>query len=375
VTTAVLHRLGGDYAELAELVEQEAQGRPDWRIPPDAPEPDFPPLQVLDFVTARLVEPGDASGESWPIIETETFTVTTIVVETEDVPEESGLQPFEFETATVERHGDRWVIQKQVRQADRLIEALGAKDDVILEMVAIPSGTFLMGSVSWDGDPIRKVPQNEVTVARFFMGRYPITQTQWRVVVKTCPQVSRKLNSNPSRFRGRDRPVEHVSWLDAVEFCDRLSQYTRREYRLPSEVEWEYACRAGTTTPFHCGATITPELGNYQHQINYNNGPTGKSPGRTTPVGQYPYANAWGLSDMHGNVHEWCADHWHEDAPTDGNAWLDKSAETNARSVIRGGSWVNGPQHCRSDYRSNSLRGPNSFIGFRVVCIVPRTLP
>jgi formylglycine-generating enzyme required for sulfatase activity len=379
VTTAVLHRLGGDYAELAELVEQEAQGRPDWRIPPDAPEPDFPPLQVLDFVTARLVEPGDEPEESWPTIETETFTVTTIVVEPEDVPAERDLQPFEFETATVQRQGNQWVIQRQQRQADRFIEVMSIKEDVRLEMIAIPGGTFQMGSPRQEANRQNSEgPQHKVTVPAFFMGRYPITQAQWQVVAATLPQVKRELNPEPSGFKGEDRPVERVNWFDAVEFCARLSQYTGREYRLSSEAEWEYACRAETVTPFHYGATITPELANYRHDTSYNNGPTGKQPDQTTPVGQYPYANAWGLSDMHGNVWEWCADHWHgnyKGAPTDGSAWFDESDESNSKRVIRGGSWLNTPQDCRSACRFHDYpRGSDHIIGFRVVCLAPRIL-
>jgi formylglycine-generating enzyme required for sulfatase activity len=371
VTTAVLHRLGGDYAELAELVEQEAQGRPDWRIPPDAPEPDFPPLQVLDFVTARLVEPGDLSGESWPIIETETFTVTTIVVE----PEESALRSFEFETAIVQWQGKRWVIKKQARQADRLIEPLTLEGNATLEMVAIPGGRFRMQPPESElVRQSREGPQREVTVPAFFMGRYAITQAQWRIVAQTMPQVNRKLKPNPSHFRGDRRPVAQVSWDDAIEFCNRLSRYTGRQYRLPSEAEWEYACRAGTITAFHYGKTITPELANYRHEESYKKAPIGKSPGETTTVGQYP-ANPWGLSDMHGNVWEWCADHWHknyEGAPTDGSAWLD---ETTSSRVIRGGSWGTDPQFCRSAYRDDNYpREVYDVIGFRVVCTAPRIL-
>ncbi len=379
VTTAVLHRLGGDYAELAELVEQEAQGRPDWRIPPDAPEPDFPPLQVLDFVTARLVEPGDEPEESWPTIETETFTVTTIVLEAADEPEERGLQSFEFVTATVERQGGQWVIQEQLQRRDCFIEQLPLEVNITLEMVAIPGGQFRMQPPESElVRQSREGPQREVTVPAFFMGRYPITQAQWRIVVQIMPQVNHKLKPNPSHFRGDRRPVEEVTWFDAVEFCDRLSRYTGRQYRLPSEAEWEYACRAGTTTAFHYGKTLTPELANYRHEGTYKKSLTSKSPSKTTTVGQYP-ANPWGLSDMHGNVWEWCADHWHSNydgAPTDGSAWLDETAKTNARRVTRGGSWNDSPLHCRSRCRDiGNPRESADFIGFRVMCAAPKMLP
>jgi formylglycine-generating enzyme required for sulfatase activity len=298
------------------------------------------------------------------------------VVEAEGESEEKGLQSFEFETATVERQGDRWVIQKQSSRGDCFIEPLAIEGNVTLEMVVIPGGRFRMQPPESElVRQSREGPQREVTVPAFFMGRYPITQAQWRIVAETIPQVNRKLKPNPSHFRGDRRPVEQVSWDDAVEFCDRLSRHTGRQYRLPSEAEWEYACRAGTITAFHYGKTITPELANYRHEESYKKAPTGKSPGETTTVGQYP-ANPWGLSDMHGNVWEWCADHWHknyEGAPTDGSAWLDEST---SRRLIRGGSWYYYPQYCRSAYRiRDDPRVPTYDIGFRVVCIAPRILP
>ena len=120
--------------------------------------------------------------------------------------------------------------------------------------------------------------------------------------------------------------MEQVSWDEAVEFCDRLSRHAQeRQYRLPSEAEWEYACRAGTTSPFYCGETITTDIANYNGDSIYGRGVKGKSPGGTTPVDQFKMANPWGLCDMHGNVLEWCSDHWHdnyEGAPKDGSAWL-----------------------------------------------------
>ena len=173
-----------------------------------------------------------------------------------------------------------------------------------------------------------------------------------------------------------------MSWDDAVEFCNRLSAYTGRDYRLPSEAEWEYACRAKTVTPFHFGQTITPELANYFSSVAYRNAPTAESPGRTTPIGQYP-PNTFGLYDMHGTVWEWCLDHWHgnyEGAPTDGTAWLDKdkSQEEGATHVLRGGSWAFNPRNCRSAYRNFSRSdilydNLSRDVGFRVVCAAPGT--
>ena len=185
------------------------------------------------------------------------------------------------------------------------------------------------------------------------MGKYPVTQAQWQAV----------MGNNPSRFKGEKRPVEEVNWHQAKEFCQRLSELTNRIYRLPSEAEWEYACRAGTKTPYHFGETLTKDLANYY----------GSNANKTTPVGNFP-ANEFGLRDMHGNVWEWCEDTWHDnykDAPNDGSAWLEGESRS---KVIRGGSWVYNPINCRSASRDVNIPEYDNFnIGFRVVCEVPRT--
>jgi formylglycine-generating enzyme required for sulfatase activity len=163
--------------------------------------------------------------------------------------------------------------------------------------------------------------------------------------------------------------VEQVNWHEAVEFCARLSQKTGREYRLPTEAEWEYACRAGTTTPFHFGPTLTTNLANYDGNYVYGSGPKGVYREQTTDVGSFP-PNAFGIYDMHGNVWEWCLDHWHDNykgAPTDGSAWIE-GGDSNRR-LLRGGSWIDAPRNCRSAYRGGF--GPVVRLitfGFRIVC-------
>ncbi|MFM6254995.1 MAG: formylglycine-generating enzyme family protein, partial [Dolichospermum sp.] len=181
------------------------------------------------------------------------------------------------------------------------------------------------------------------------------------------PQVNKELEPNPSCFKSDNRPVECVSWNDAQEFCARLSNHTKKPYRLPSEAQWEYACRAGTTTPFYCGETISTDLANYD---DYET--TGVYQGETTKVGSFKIANAFGLHDMHGNVWEWCQDDWHdnyEDAPIDGSVWAGLGIGLgNDMKVLRGGSWFSHADYCRSAYRTYSVADFNgSNIGFRVV--------
>ncbi len=246
------------------------------------------------------------------------------------------------------------------RELKSFTEYLG--NGVILEMVAIPGGTFIMGSPeNEEGRFDSESPEHEVTLQPFYMSKYPITQNQYQAI----------MGKNPSYFKGGNRPVEEVSWYDAVEFCQKLSQKTGKSYKLPSESQWEYGCRAGTTTPFYFGETITSELANYNGNYIYDNIPKGKFREETTDVGIFP-PNAFGLYDMHGNVWEWCADDWHknyEGAPTDGSAWL-KNDEKEHDAVLRGGSWIYIPNRCRSAFRDHFIRRDyliNHF-GFRIVC-------
>jgi formylglycine-generating enzyme required for sulfatase activity len=305
------------------------------------------------------------------------------------------------------------IYPRQCHTAQYFIEALSnllLDDDIKLQMVEIPAGSFVMGAPEEEAESRDdERPQHEVNISTFCMGKYPITQTQWRIVA-AMPQIERELKPYPSRFKGDNLPVEQVSWLEAVEFCTRLSVYTKREYRLPSEAEWEYACRAmpspyGRESPkfdgasnydgvilssaiasaigerkgqiypsFHYGETITTDLVNYNGNYPYGEALKGRYRETTTVVGIFP-PNAFGLCDMHGNVWEWCEDDWHdnyEGAPTDGSAWIDNddlSQSKERRKLVHGGSWFSDAEDCRSAYRGTFYAGVQyDSLGFRVVC-------
>ncbi len=210
-------------------------------------------------------------------------------------------------------------------------------------------------------------PQHRVNLSPFWMGKYPVTQAQW-MEVAAFPKVELELKPQPSCFSGLDRPVELISWHEAVEFCARLARQTGKEYRLPSEAEWEYACRAGTFTPFSFGETITTDLANFDGRSIYGSGSKGEYRKQTTPVGTFK-ANAFGLYDMHGNVWEWCEDRWHENytgAPAGGTPWNEGKGSSR---VLRGGSWYYPPRLCRSAFRDWDFpEGRNDLCGFRVAC-------
>ncbi|MDM3855203.1 MAG: bifunctional serine/threonine-protein kinase/formylglycine-generating enzyme family protein [Aphanizomenon gracile PMC649.10] len=264
------------------------------------------------------------------------------------------LQTFSFEVVTTDATGS--ITNRRNASAKYFTEDLG--NGVLLEMVEIPGGKFIMGSpaneAQRDSD---ESPQHQVTVPSFCMGKYELTQAQYQAI----------MGDNPAYFKGNNRPVENVSWNDAVAFCEKLSQKTGKKYRLPSEAEWEYACRAGTTTPFYFGESVTPDLVNYDGNYTYASAPKGQYRQQTTDVGTFP-CNAFGLYDMHGNVWEWCQDDWQENyinAPINGSALISQS---NIKT-LRGASWNLYPENCRSAVRTNNNRDNryDSF-GFRVVC-------
>ncbi len=230
---------------------------------------------------------------------------------------------------------------------------------VTLDLVMIPSGKFKMGSDEYNSEK----PIHDVSVKDFLMGKYTVTNAQWKAIMGTKPS-----EESDVKFQGENQPVINVSWDGAKEFCKRLSKKLNKNVRLPSEAEWEYACRAGTTTAFHFGETITPELVNYDGNCPYGDAPKGEYRQKTVDVQNFS-PNAWGLYQMHGNVREWCEDVWHENyngAPTDGSAWL-IGGEQNRRA-LRGGSWFNTAIYCRSANRLRNNADINSnYVGFRVV--------
>jgi formylglycine-generating enzyme required for sulfatase activity len=260
---------------------------------------------------------------------------------------------LEFEAVTVNAQGQ--VIHRQLHKAGQFIQELAKA--VTLALIVIPEGRFLMGARATEAGYADERPQHSVRVPSFLMGMVPVTQEQWQAVMGWLP---------PCRCQGARRPVDRVSWHAAREFCERLSSQTGRQYRLPSEAEWEYACRARTTTPFSCGETITTDLANYVGEHTYLAEPPGIYRHATTEVGSFP-PNAFGLYDMHGNVWEWCADAWHADyvgAPSDGSVWESQRASFR---VLRGGCWHDPSGLCRSATRLKHAPGEGEdFFGLRV---------
>jgi len=228
-------------------------------------------------------------------------------------------------------------------------------NSVGMKLKLIPAGEFMMGSPESDDHALsHERPQHKVRITKpFYLGVYEVTQAEYEKVME----------SNPSRFKGGSNPVEMVFWRDAVEFCRRLSAKECKTYRLPTEAEWEYACRAGTTTRYSFGDD-EESLGEYAWY-------TDNSDGKTHPVGQKK-PNAWGLHDMHGNVWEWCADYYRMDyyavSPTDDPV----GPETATPRVFRGGCWWRVAGYCRSAYRLRFVPQPRyGSLGFRVAAVPP----
>ena len=265
-------------------------------------------------------------------------------------------ETFTFEVPTIDDHGK--VVRRSVLSAERVVFDLGRAE---LEMVRVPAGELIMGSPGRAGYDDER-PQHRVAVAGFWIGRYAVTQEQWGSVMSWSP---------PYRCKGSRLPADRTSWIAASEFCKALTAKVGRAVSLPSEAQWEYACRAGTATPFSFGPTLTTEMANYVGLHTYALEAKGEYRHATVEVGSLP-PNAFGLCEMHGNVWEWCEDRWHEGydgAPTDGSAWTARAAGKDKDfRVLRGGCWHDPPDVCRSAARVR-LRPeePEDWAGFRVV--------
>jgi formylglycine-generating enzyme required for sulfatase activity len=257
---------------------------------------------------------------------------------------------WRFDTLRLDNLGE--IVSSQPRQCYVFAEQL--QHDLSLEMTLIPQGSFMMGSEEYYNER----PCHLVELSDFHISKYPITQAQYRAV----------MGVNPSFFAIDDRlPIENVSWNDAQKFCQNLSESTGKKYRLPTEAEWEYVCRAGTSTAFYCGDILTQQVANFGDGYIYRADVEHHYHRQTTPIGSFP-GNNFGVYDTHGNVWEWCEDLWHRNyqgAPNHSRAW--ENGETSSCRVLRGGSWLSDPWFCRSSKRTYlSPESKSNVVGFRV---------
>ena len=279
-------------------------------------------------------------------------------------------------TSLSPRHPKAGQLEEQLRAAALVLDLGGG---VTMELIRIPAGEFRMGSPR--SEPLRHDDEGPVHTVRFarpfYVGKYEVTQAQWQVVMGTTVRQQRdKANKEGSLWgEGDDQPMYYVSWQEACEFCRRVAKKTGVPIRLPTEAEWEYACRAGTTTAYPWGASmgtsgtvanVADRRAKRDHPewttADFDDGyPT------TAPVGKHR-ANAFGLHDVIGNVWEWCEDVWHgnyQDAPADGSAWV--IGGEHGKHVLRGCSWCFKPGYCRSAFRHWNTAGyRRSDYGFRV---------
>jgi formylglycine-generating enzyme required for sulfatase activity len=282
-----------------------------------------------------------------------------------------------------------WITRQSVPQGPNGAPAPPAApshtNSIGMELVLIPAGKFVMGSPRDEKyHQPDESPQHEVEISQvFYLGAYEVTQAQYRKVMGTNPSLYSATGDARHEVKGMatdDFPVEQVNWMDAQRFCARLSALPREKaaglvYRLPTEAEWEYACRAGSKTPFHTGTALTTEQANFDGRTQYLHVTRGTWLGRTTKVGSYP-PNAWGLYDMHGNVSEWCQDwfgrEYYKSGITEDPPGPAIDAIPVRRRVARGGSWVDPIWNCRAAAR---LAGEPDYrnyrYGLRVACTIP----
>jgi formylglycine-generating enzyme required for sulfatase activity len=235
---------------------------------------------------------------------------------------------------------------------------LGKRVKIPMTFSFIPPGSFLMGSPEQEEGRQSIATLHPVSLTKgFWLGTHEVTQAQWQ----------RVLGKNPSLFKGdENRPVERITWDDCQGFCRKMEEKTEQRFRLPTEAEWEYSCRAGTTTPFFFGATISTDQANYHGDYTYGGGTKGVYRKQTTPVGQFP-PNAWGLYDLHGNLWDWCQDGYGEYNLVDIE---DPLNDNKTARVLRGGSWGDGPSRCRSAFRNwNAPFDRTDYCGCRLVCL------
>ena len=264
------------------------------------------------------------------------------------------MQRIEFETPTINEKGE--IIAQTRHSAQQFTEDLG--NGIHLDLILIAAGGYQIGSPPHQGN-IDEHPQHFVTIKSFMIGKFLVTQGQWKAVLGKLP---------PCRFKGDNLPVERVSFEDAQKFCLRLSKQTGRNYHLPSETQWEYACRAGTNTLFSFGESLTTDLANFNGEHIFKAEPRGIYFHYTNEGGKFP-PNAFGLYDMHGNLWEWCEDSWLDDyfsSPRDNCSYQNKDI---LYRVARGGSWHEPANLCRSAARLRLLPSEtDEYVGFRVVC-------
>ncbi|MFA5293873.1 MAG: formylglycine-generating enzyme family protein [Phycisphaerae bacterium] len=234
---------------------------------------------------------------------------------------------------------------------------------VTMELVLIPAGEFYMGSPSKEAlRESSEGPVHQVKISKpFYMGKYEVTQLQYNAL----------MGYKKFKFRGDAMPAENVNWYEVNSFIGVLCKDYGYKFHLPSEAQWEYACRAGTTTPFYTGETISSEQANYNSAYIYGKGRNGINPKMTSPVGKYP-PNPFGLYDMHGNVWEWCSDFYMPDYYKKGKFTDPQGPATAGGHVIRGGSWRDKPERLRSASRSGKGEGADKkYLGFRVAMEIP----